>query len=249
VAGKESVASRKQTTNKRAALGTLLCLLGFAGLWSGAMALYPGGTWLDRAQVGQSFFGNFFCDLTQPVSLSGVANPVGSRLAQSGMLLFAGALAGLFWVVPQHFAPDSRAHRWVRGLGTLSVLTFIAVPLTPSERFGNLHAGLALVSGALGMIAALGAVRALFASHRRARALGALGSLAIAVGAFDAAIFVSHLGDSAPPPLLVPAAQKVAALLVSAWIAAVALLVLVDKDSGKRMSDHVSPPPAGTRLG
>lgn len=213
------------------------------------MALYPGGTWLDRAQVGQSFFGNFFCDLTQPVSLSGVANPVGSRLAQCGMLCFAGALAGLFWVLPEHFAPRNRAEQWVRGMGTLSVLIFILVPLTPSEHFGNLHAGLALLSGVLGMIAALAAEWALFASHRRARALGVLGALAIAVGAFDAAIFIRHLGDSAPPPLLVPAAQKVAAVLVSAWIAAVALLVLLDKDSGMRTSGHVSTPSAGTGLG
>src|ERR1700709_1744487 len=65
-----------------APLATLLGLLGFAGFWAGAMACYPGGTWLDRKHAGQSFFGNFFCDLTQPISLSGVANPVGSRLAQ-----------------------------------------------------------------------------------------------------------------------------------------------------------------------
>src|SRR5450755_3588510 len=125
-------AIREQAGIRRAALATVLCLLGFAGFWAGAMALYPGGTWLNRARVGQSFFGNFFCDLTQPVSLSGVANPVGSRLAQCGMLCFAGALAGLFWVLPEHFASDNRAHRWVRGMGTLSVLTFILVPLTPS---------------------------------------------------------------------------------------------------------------------
>jgi hypothetical protein len=221
----------KQARARRAALATLLCLLGFAGFGAGAMALYPGGTFLDRAHSGQSFFGNFFCDLTQPVSLSGVANPVGSRLAQCGMLFFAGALLGLFRVVPHHFAPGARARPWVLRLGTLAVLTFVAVPLTPSERFGSLHAMLALVAGGFGMLAALVAVRALFASHGRARALAVLGSVALAVAAFDAVIFVQHLGQAAPPPLLVPAAQKVAALLVSAWIAAVALLVLMDKDS------------------
>src|SRR5450432_4087618 len=151
--GEESAVNQKQARARPAALATLLCLLGFAGFWAGAMALYPGGTFLDRAHTGQSFFGNFFCDLTQPVSLSGVANPVGSRLAQCGMLLFAGALGGLFWVVPHHFAPGTRLQPWVRGMGALSVLTFIAVPLTPSEHFGNLHAGLALASGGLGLVA------------------------------------------------------------------------------------------------
>ncbi len=229
--GEGSATNAKQASARRAALATLLCLLGFAGFWAGAMALYPGGTFLDRSQSGQSFFGNFFCDLTQPVSLSGVANPVGSRLAQCGMLFFAGALLGLFWVVPHHFAPDARTRPWVLRLGTLAVLTFVAVPLTPSERFGNLHATLALVAGGFGILAALVAVWALFASHGRARALGMLGAVALVVVAFDAVIFVQHLGQSAPPPLLVPAAQKVAALLVSAWIAAVALLALLDKDS------------------
>ena len=224
-------AIRERARVRRAALATVLCLLGFAGFWAGAMALYPGGTWLDRAQTGQSFFGNFFCDLTQPVSLSGVANPVGSRLAQCGMLLFAGALGGLFWVVPHHFVAATRLQPWVRGMGALSVLTFIAVPLTPSEHFGNLHAGLALASGALGLVAAVLSVWVLFKSGKRARMLAVLGSLALALGAFDGAIFVEHLGDSAPPPLLVPAAQKIAALMLSAWIAAVASLALLDDNS------------------
>jgi hypothetical protein len=149
------------------------------------------------------------------------------------MLLFAGALAGLFWVAPCFFLPGARAERWVRRFGMLAVATFVAVPLTPSEHYGNLHAVLALTSGALGIAAAGAAVWALFAASRRARALGVLGALALTVGAFDAVIFIRHLGEAAPPPLLVPAAQKVAALLVSAWIAAVALLVLFGERSVK----------------
>jgi hypothetical protein len=226
----ESTANRKRAPAQRAALATLLCLFGFFGFWAGAMALYPGGTWLDRAKLGQSFFANFFCDLAQPVSLSGVANPVGSRLAQAGMLFFAGALAGLFWLVPRHFASESRVGSWVRRLGTLSVAMFIAVPLTPSEVFGTLHATLALTSGAFGLLAAGLSVWALFHSDWRARALGVLGLLTLLVGAFDAVIFVHHLGEPTPPPVLVPAAQKVAALLLSAWIAAVAILALFGDD-------------------
>jgi hypothetical protein len=147
------------------------------------------------------------------------------------MVLFAGALAGLFWVVPRHFAPAVRSASWVRGIGGLSVLSFLAVPLTPSEVFGKLHAALALTSGGFGVLAAGLAVWALFCSDRRARALGALGALALMIAAFDAVIFVQHLGGPTPPPLLVPAAQKMAALLVSAWIAAVALLALFEDDS------------------
>jgi hypothetical protein len=211
----------------------LFCLLAFVVLISAAIQLYPGGNWLDRGALGHRFFANFFCDLTQPVSLSGVRNPIGSRLAQLGMLCFAASLAGLFWLVPYHFRARARAARWVRGLGECAVLSFIAVPLTPSERFGNVHAALALVSGGLGIVAASWAALALFASGRRA--LGALGAGALAVAAFDAGLFVLHLRDAAPPPLVVPAAQKVAALLLAVWIAAVAVLVLLAE---RRQSRH-----------
>ena len=42
------------------------------------------------------------------------------------------------------------------------------------------------------------------------------------VGAFDAGLFIYHLADVTPPPLLVPAAQKGAALLFCLWMVQVA---------------------------
>jgi hypothetical protein len=207
----------------------LCCSSGFVGLEAAAMRLYPGGNWLDPKAPGHRFFANFFCDLTQPVSLSGVNNPVGSRLAQLGMLSFAAALAALFWVVPEHFGPESRARSWVRGLGACAVLCFVAVPLTPSERFGSAHAALALVSGGFGIASALWAVCAVWAAGRRALAVS--GALALAASAIDALLFVLHLGDSTPPPLIVPALQKVAAVLLVGFIAAVARRVLLGHDA------------------
>ena len=203
----------------------LLSLAVFLGLTAASMALYPGGNWLDRAAAGHRFFANFFCDLTQPISLSGVTNAVGSRLAQLGMLFFAVGLAGLFWLLPQLFVVRSRAGRWVRGLGECAVLCFVAVPLTPSERFGNAHAALALVSGSFGVASALLAAWALWAAKRRVLAL--LGALTLALCAFDGALFTYHLGDAAPPPLLVPAGQKIAALTLVLWMVAVACWVLL----------------------
>jgi hypothetical protein len=213
------------------ALAVLACLAGFGGLLAVAMALYPGGNWLDRSAVGHRFFANFFCDLTQPVSLSGVRNQLGAHCAQLGMLCFAAALAGFFWLVPCRFVAGSRASRWVRGLGVCAVVCFIAVPLTPSERFGNWHALLALVSGGFGIGAAAWAVQALLVAERRT--LAGLGAAALALGAFHAALFVLYLGCAAPPPLIVPAAQKVAALLLCAWIAALSLSILREPGLGR----------------
>ena len=207
------------------ALGVCVSLLSFALAMGVAMWLYPGGNWLDRSAPGHRFFANFLCDLTQPVSLSGVENRLGSRCAQFGMLSFALALAGFFGLLPELFAPGGRAAPWVRALGGGAMLVFVAVPLTPSLTFGNWHERLALLAGTLGLAAALLAVHALWRAPRRARSLGVLGALAVAVGALDAALFVYHLGDAAPP-LLVPAIQKVAAVLLCAWMLATAWLAL-----------------------
>jgi hypothetical protein len=216
----------------------LLGLVGFLGFMAAAMALYPGGNWLDRSALGHRFFANFFCDLTQPISLSGVNNSLGSRLAQLAMLFFALALAGLFWLVPVQFALGSRVGPWVRGLGGCAVLSFIAVPLMPSQRFGHVHAALALASGSLGIASALAAVCALWSSNRRV--LAVLGALTLTLGALDGALFAYHLADAAPPPLVVPAAQKVAALALVIWIASVAWSVLLGHNGERMKADHSS---------
>ena len=223
----------------------LLCLSAFAGLMAVAMALYPGGTWLDPKAPGHSFFANFLCDLTQPVSLSGVKNSLGAALAQTGMLFFAGALAGFFGLVPQRFGLESRAAPWVRKLGLGTVLCLIVVPLLPSERFGRFHAALALVAGTIGIAGALCAVVALFGARRRA--LAAVGASALASATVAAALFAYYLYDGGPMPLLVPAVQKVAALLVSAWLVAVAVGVLLEAKETRHDGDtpSISKPPAG----
>ncbi len=204
------------------------------------MALYPGGNWLDRTAVGHRFFANFFCDLTQPISLSGVPNPLGARCAQFGMLFFALALAGFFWLVPAYFTRDSPAKRWVHRLGKWAFVSFVAVPLTPSERFGNVHAALSLVSGGFGIASAVLVVHALLCAERRA--LAALGAASLTVGTADIVLFAYHLGGVAPPPLIVPAAQKIAALLVGAWIAAVAAGLLFDGSALARQNEKTGDP-------
>lgn len=206
----------------RWALLIALAWLGFLGLFVASAALYPGGTWLDRAAHGHHFFANYFCDLTQPVSLSGVKNPLGSRLAQLAMLCFAAALAGFFWLVPLYFAVPGRLRTWVRVLGQCAVLSYLLVPFTPSELFGEVHASLSLFAGSLGLAAALGTVWGLLRSDRPARLLGLLGALALVAGGLHAALFVFYLRASEPAPLIVPAVQKVAAMLLSAWMLGVA---------------------------
>jgi len=219
---------------RRSALATLFCLSGFAGLIAISMRLYPGGNWLDRSAPGHRFWFNFWCDLTQPVSLSGVDNHVGAFYGELGMLCFAASLAGFFWLLPRQFARQASSSPWVRGFGECAVLIFVAVTLMPSERFGALHAYLALASGGFGILAAACAVVSLWRSHTRARRLSVLGGLVLVLGAFDALVFLHHLNDAAPPPLVIPAVQKIAGLLLSAWIIAVAWLEIAVQPSTRR---------------
>ena len=199
----------------------------FAVLMASSMSLYPGGTWLDRSAVGHHFFSNFFCDLTQPTSLSGVPNRAGSLCAQVGMVSFALALAVFFWLVPNQFQDrnrDALRGRAVRRLGAAAIAVFLVVTALPSELIGKVHAWLALTSGVLGIGAALLGVRGLLASTASARALGWLGVAALGVAAFDALLFAWTLNGATV--WLVPAAQKVAAALLSAWMLSVARLEL-----------------------
>jgi len=223
---RECIDRGKDTEPVRCALLVAFAWLGFLSLFAASAWLYPGGNWLDRAAVGHRFFANYFCDLTQPVSLSGVKNPVGSRLAQLAMLCFALSLSGFFWLVPRFFAGTVRLRTWTRALGECAVLSYIAVPFTPSERFGDVHAWLSLFSGALGLAAALCAVWGLLRSARTARLLGLLGALSLIAGTLHAALFVRYLHASEPAPVIVPAAQKVAATLLSGWMLSVAWLAL-----------------------
>lgn len=223
---RECINRGSDTGAVRCALAIVLSWLAFCGLFAAAAWLYPGGNWLNRAASGHRFFANYFCDLTQPVSLSGVKNPLGSRLAQLAMLCFGVALAGFFWLVPRFFGPATRLSTWVRGLGEGAVLGFVAVPLTPSEIFGDVHASLSLLAGTLGLAAAVCAVAGLLRSHCYARALGVVGALALVAGGVHAALFVRYLHASEPAPLIVPAVQKVAALLLSAWMLGVAWLTV-----------------------
>lgn len=224
---RECVNQRSEARERQCALVIALSLLAFCGLIAAAMHAYPGGNWLDRSASGHRFFANYFCDLTQPISLSGVRNALGARLAQLAMLCYAAGLAGFFWLVPSYFAGSARrARRWVRGLGEGAVLGYLAVPFTPSELFGEVHAWLSLLAGALGLTAALCTVWSLFRAQGAARLLGAVGALALLAGTLHAALFVRYLHASEPAPLIVPAAQKVAAILLSGWMLGVAWLTL-----------------------
>jgi hypothetical protein len=200
----------------------------FCAAMASAMASYPGGTWSDRTTPGHSFFRNFFCDLTQEIALSGAPNP-GARVAQAGMLAIVLAFFPFWWLLPSSFPRWPSVGRAVKALGAASVAGLVAVPLTPSLRFGWLHSASVLLASVPALAAAIFAVFALAASRERVHAT--LGGATVIASALDAALYVHHLvagGASAALPVL----QKISAGLLLAWMLVVAATSL--RQSGQR---------------
>lgn len=186
-------------------------MLTFVVLEAAAMALYPGGTFWDAHASGHRFWQNFLCDLEWRVALDGQDNRVGALLAQGAMLALVAAFLP-FWVL----AGSGRA---LRALGSAAVVAMAAVALMPSERFGALHGVAVLIAGPTGLGAAVLAVRAHLRANRRA--LAGLGAATLSLGAVDLGLYAWNFGTGGPGPLALPAIQKLALILLLAWMVGV----------------------------
>ena len=95
-----------------------------------------------------------------------------------------------------------------------------AVTLMPSDRFGAMHGMAVMVAATTGLAATvLAAVGQLRAGDRVA---GWLGVSVLAFAGVDFALYVRTFGSGGPGPLALPAVQKVALLLLLAWMGVVA---------------------------
>jgi hypothetical protein len=194
----------------------------FVALELPAMALYPGGTWWDSHTRGARFWENYLCDLEWSVALDGLPNPVGSRLALAATLVLVLGLLPFWWTVPRVAGETRLLGRLVRVLGALNVAGTIAVALMPSERFGSLHGAAVVVAALPGLGAAVLAVALLLRGEPPPRVAGALGAAMLAASVADFVLYVRTLIAGGPGPRALPAVQKVALLLLLAWMLAVA---------------------------
>lgn len=206
-----------------ASLAILLAIAVFVGLELVAMHLYPGGTWWDRGARGYRFWQNYICDLEWRVTLDGRPNLLGSRLAEAAMLALILGFVPFWWIVPRLFWERRRLGRAVSVLGTVSVAGMVAVALMPSERFGVLHGVVVVVAGVPGLTAAVLATVALLRSEPRPPVVGPLGAAMLVFAVLDFLLYVRTIASGGPGPILLPAIQKVALLLLLAWMAAVAV--------------------------
>ena len=191
------------------------------------MSLYHGGTWMDPSAPGHDFWLNFFCDLLHDHALDGAPNTAGARLATLAMLaLIAGMLP--FWLSTASLVSARPTLAWtVRVAGVTSVVGLVAVPLTPSDRFGALHGVAVLVAAVPGLVANACATIGLLANRdgarRWTRGLGLLALATFVCGAIDAALYAKQMASAGTvTPAALPALQKIAAMLFVAWMLGVA---------------------------
>jgi hypothetical protein len=194
------------------------------------MHLYPGGSAIDSAAVGHSFWLNFLCDLTDTVARNGQPNRGGAALALAALMTFVGAIAA-FWLILPALLPGRRPvlAGCIRIAGTVSAVGLAAVPFSS----GPLHAT-ALIAAAIPGFAAAVLALAGIARYARAPAVLALAILTFAAAAADLVLYLQSVGTH---PRVIPAAlpvvQRLGFLLLLAWMAVVSIRVLRDAEATK----------------
>jgi hypothetical protein len=202
---------------RTAAVGVLVLLAPFLAVEVMAMALYPGGTWMDRTPLWHRFWENFICELGHEVAADGRPNPAAPWGRAALWLLVLGT--GAFWLaVPTLFRTQGWA-RFVRASGTLSTAGLLLLPFAT----GPWHLGVVVCGALPGLASAFATLWAL----RHRRGLAALGLLAAALALADLVLYVRYFSD---PISAVPLVQRLALLASLTWMASCALAVLRQVD-------------------
>jgi len=196
----------------------------FLGLYVTAIALYPGGTWFDRHAPGYDLLRNFVCDLTQPIALDGRANRLGSMFGKASMLALDAGLSVHFLGALRLGRPTPRMARAIRVAAAFSFVGIAAVPLLPSLEVGVLHSIAVLVGTSAGLLAGGFAITVLAGSPYRR--IARLGMAMFATAFVDAGIYAWSTFVSGATPLALPVIQRLALVLLVAWLASVGVALI-----------------------
>ena len=202
------------------AVALLILLAVFVSLTATAAALYPGGTWCDKSSPGFDLAQNFLCDLLHERALNGTANP-GATLARTGMLSLAVALVPFWLGVAELVRARPVLASATRAFGVISALGTALVSLNPSDRFAALHQTAVLGTTVSALAAALSGCVGLYLAPG-GRGLATLGGLSLVLAGIDGFLYLRQVFSPVACATLLPVVQKLAGLLVLAWMLAVA---------------------------
>jgi hypothetical protein len=120
-----------------------------------AIALFPGGTYLERFVRGYTFFGNFLSDLGMLVAWGGGANHAGAIVFISAELLLILALVLFFIALVRIYSPGAPRRLAVAAaiIGLVCCAAFKGAALLPADRFFAAHITAAIVAFRASMIA------------------------------------------------------------------------------------------------
>jgi hypothetical protein len=188
-----------------------------------AMAYYAGGNSLNSAAAGYSFWLNTLSDLGKEVAISGRPNAVSSVLYRTGMAALSVALVAMWQILPATFPKLRRLGRAVKGLGLASVLSAVAVALTPVDLYPFGH-GLAIAGASIPAVAALALATVAMLRDRACPCWYAgltVGFLAVALVHFGQ--FIQYFVLGIEWGWIEPATQKIAAIYCMGWVLLTAL--------------------------
>ncbi len=197
-----------------------------------AMAAYPGGSHFNPTSTGHQFWSNYLCDLLNERALNTKPNPVASSLTRVALVVLNLGLLALWYALPLLLPRQPVLGAWVRRLGTLSVLAGFTIPFT-REALQFLHAKSIVLAGlpalvAVGLVSVAAFKESVHSEsghedsgHKQSaelRALSVLGATLFLLSGSSFALYVSYAYFDGVATELIPTLQKLAALLLLAWM-------------------------------
>jgi hypothetical protein len=190
----------------------------FSIAMTAACLLYPGGSWTLPSADGFSPLRNFWCDLLRARAINGGDNALGKQLA---LLAFAALGLGLWpfwWVAAAPLEPPRRRLVW--RAGATSAAALMAMALLPSDRFPLAHGVVALLGGALGMLATAVCLLTRLPGEARLSLRRGSGLLALTSALGHAGLYVHVAYLHGPESVAHPTTQKAATLALLVWMLA-----------------------------
>jgi hypothetical protein len=190
-----------------------------------AMVFYPGGTWWDKTTQGHRFWENFLCDLLHRKSLSGASNLASARLAELAMFALVIGIICAFSLAPEIIPSRKNLGRRIAYVGSFGAVFLVAAPLLPSDRYPALHS-IATVFGTLPSLAAFsGLVGAILVEPQAPLAVRGTSVSLLVLLVLCAALYTWDVYFGGPSMKILPGLERIATLLLIAWLMLVARYV------------------------